>query len=368
MIRKIGLIAAIFFGFFAASVSAQKAVITFSDKTYDFGQIQEDGGSVSKVFEFTNTGSAPLVIQRVNASCGCTTPEWTQTPIEPGKKGRVIATYNPMGRPGAFNKEVYVYSNASNEMERLTITGNVTPRASSGSTPAPQVNNYPIQMGDLRLNSKVVQMNNVEKGSTQTRTVGIQNASASNLSVSLSDVPAYMNVNVNPKVLKPNEQGVITFVFDGSKVTEWGPVTDNVYVMLNGKKNATDAYKINVQANVFEDFSKANAAQKRQAPIIEVKSYNLYLGNIKQGSRVRGKFAVKNAGSGVLDIRRIINNNSDIIIHPMRATIKGGHTENFRIDVDTKFIPKGEYKKAFTVQTNDPVNTYVTFTVSYKVL
>ena len=367
MIRKIGLIAAIILGFYTANVSAQKAEINFSEKSYDFGQIKEDGGNVSHIYEFTNTGSTPLVIQRVNASCGCTTPEWTQTPIEPGKKGRVSVAYNPMGRPGAFNKVVYVYSNSTNEMEKLTIKGSVAPRAASGTT-TPQVNNHPIQMEDLRLNSKVAQMNNVDKKSTQTQTLGILNASASNLTVTLADVPSYLNVEVTPKTLKPNEQGAISIAFDGAKATEWGPVDDKVSVVLNGKKLTGEANKINVTANVVEDFSKASAEQKRLSPIIEVKSYNLYIGNINKGNRVRGKVVVKNAGSNALEIRRIINNNSDISIHPMRVAIKGGHTESFRIEVDSKFLSKGDYKKAFTVQTNDPVNTYVTFTVSYKVI
>ncbi|MHB9055183.1 MAG: DUF1573 domain-containing protein [Paludibacteraceae bacterium] len=365
MIRRIGIIAAIMIGFYTVNVSAQKAVITFDEKAYDFGQIKEDGGNVSHIFEFTNTGTTPLVIQRVNASCGCTTPEWTQTPIESGKKGKVTAIYSPMGRPGAFTKEVYVYSNAKNEMERLTITGNVIPRSSSNAS---QANSYPIQMGDLKLNSKVIQMNNVEKGLTQSRNIGIQNVSNTNLTVTFTDIPAYLNINVNPKVLKPNETGTIGFTFDSSKATEWGPIDDKINVVLDGKKNAGELYKIIFQVNVIENFSKASAAQKRQAPIFEVKSNNLYLGSIKQGSRVRGKLAVKNVGSNPLEIRRIVNNNSDIIISPMRMSIKGGHTDNLKIEVDSKFLPKGEYKKAFTMQTNDPVNTYSTFTVSYKVL
>ena len=367
MIRKIAFTAAVLLGFCTANVSAQKAEISFSETSYDFGQIEEGGGNVSHVFEFTNTGSTPLVIQRVNASCGCTTPEWTKTPIEPGKRGNVTATYNPLGRPGAFNKQVYVYSNSSNEMVNLTIKGNVTPKSSSGNTVS-HANNYPIQIEDLRLNSKVVQMSNVDKKSTQTRTVGIMNASASNLTVTLADVPAYLGVNVTPKTLKPNEQGSITFTFDGAKATEWGPVDDKVSLVLNGKKITVDANRINVQANVMEDFSKSTAEQKRLSPIIEVKSYNLFIGNIKKGNRVRGKVTIKNAGNNPLEIRRIINNNSDIVIHPMRLTIKGGHTENFKIDVDSKFLPKGDYKKAFTVQSYDPVNTYVTFTVTYKVI
>ena len=76
-------------------VSAQtnkQAVISVKENIYDFGTIKEDGGNVSHTFTVSNEGAAPLVITRVIASCGCTTPEWTKEPIAPGKKGSYILT------------------------------------------------------------------------------------------------------------------------------------------------------------------------------------------------------------------------------------------------------------------------------------
>ncbi len=370
MLRKIALVAVIILGFTAAQVSAQKATITFDKKSHDFGQIREDGGNAVHVFEFTNTGNATLLVQRVNASCGCTTPEWTQTPVEPGKKGKITASFNPVGQSPNFSKQIYVYSNASNEMETLTISGKIIKRGSSAqSAQQNMANNYPIDMGgQLKLNMKVAQFGNINKTETQMRTINVLNSSSSTVNVSFADVPSYMQVSINPSSLKANETGLVTINVNGAKATEWGPINESFYVVLNGKRSNTDAFKINTQVNIIEDFSKMTAAQKRTAPIIEVKSYNLYMGTIKQGSRVRGKVAVKNVGTSHLELRRMINNNSDIVISPMRMSIKGGHTENLKIEIDSKFLPKGEYKKAFTIQTNDPVNTYVTFTLSYKVI
>lgn len=368
MTRKIAFVATLLMFVLVANIAAQKAVITFATKTHDFGQITEEGGNVSRVFEFTNTGNAPLVIQRVNASCGCTTPEWTQTPVEPGKKGKITATYNPMGRPGAFTKEVYVYSNASNEMERLTISGNVTPRSSNAAQANTSANSFPIQIGNLGLNAKIAQFGNVTKGTTQSRAIAIINNSASPLNISLTNVPAYVNATVSPATLLSNQEGVINITLDTKKSTEWGPVNDNFYVVLNGNKQLSDNYKINVIGNIVDDFSKMSSAEKRQAPILEIKSPNLHLGKIKKGSKVRGKFAIKNVGSNPLEIRRVINNNSDITIHPIRTTIRGGKTENFHIDVDSKYLPKGNYKKIFTIQTNDPNKSQVVYTVDFSVI
>ena len=76
------------------------AIITFDEKSHDFGTIKEADGPVSYSFKFENTGDEPLVIINVNASCGCTRPDYPKEPIRPGKKGEIKVTYNPAGRPG----------------------------------------------------------------------------------------------------------------------------------------------------------------------------------------------------------------------------------------------------------------------------
>lgn len=111
----------------AGAVTAQKKAIISSDNTvHKFGTIPENGGKVSHTFTIKNTGDSPLVITRVIASCGCTTPEWTKTPIEPGKTGDLKVTYNPAGRPGAFTKTISVYSNGKEGNFVFTITGTVS--------------------------------------------------------------------------------------------------------------------------------------------------------------------------------------------------------------------------------------------------
>lgn len=95
----------------------------FSKTQYDFGTFSEEKGKVTHVFEFTNTGKEPVILQDVKTSCGCTTPNWTKTPVAPGKKGQVEVTYNAKGRPGQFTKTITVTSNAGES--RLLIKGEV---------------------------------------------------------------------------------------------------------------------------------------------------------------------------------------------------------------------------------------------------
>ena len=80
------------------------AVITFDEPKYDFGTIQEDGGSVSHDFRFTNTGSEALVVVDVRTTCGCTVPQYPHEPIAPGQEGfiKVFTNLNEYSGNGSF--------------------------------------------------------------------------------------------------------------------------------------------------------------------------------------------------------------------------------------------------------------------------
>jgi len=76
-------------------------------------------------FRFTNTGDAPLLIQKPKSSCGCTVPSWPDKPILPGESDVIKVTYRT-NRAGNFNKKVTVTSNAlKNSIVELRIKGRV---------------------------------------------------------------------------------------------------------------------------------------------------------------------------------------------------------------------------------------------------
>ena len=107
---------------------AQKpAEIKFDKLTHNFGTFSESAPVVSCTFTYTNVGEAPLVINQAVASCGCTVPEYTKTPVKPGEQGIIKVTYNGTGKfPGHFKKSITVRSNAKTEMVRLYIEGEMT--------------------------------------------------------------------------------------------------------------------------------------------------------------------------------------------------------------------------------------------------
>ena len=109
---------------FAQTEKKSQAEIKFDKLTHDFGKFSESSPKVTCVFNFTNVGSLPLVINQAIASCGCTVPEYPKTPIKPGEKGQIKVTYNGAGKfPGHFKKSITVRTNGAVEMTRLYVEG-----------------------------------------------------------------------------------------------------------------------------------------------------------------------------------------------------------------------------------------------------
>lgn len=119
--KKLALIALVaFIGF---TTQAQQAKITFKTDTVDYGTVVK-GSDGLRVFEFTNTGDAPLIITDVKSSCGCTVPKKPDGPIAPGASSSIEVKYDT-NRVGPIRKTITVTSNASEPMVALKIKGEV---------------------------------------------------------------------------------------------------------------------------------------------------------------------------------------------------------------------------------------------------
>lgn len=104
---------------FALSLASFK----WSQTTHNFGKIQK-GTPVTASFEFTNTGSQPLLIRKATGSCGCTGVDYPKEAILPQQKGVIKATFNA-AVAGPFSKSVTVESNAASGLVVLHIQGEV---------------------------------------------------------------------------------------------------------------------------------------------------------------------------------------------------------------------------------------------------
>jgi hypothetical protein len=97
-------------------------MLQLKEGSHNFGKIPQ-GRPATYTFEIVNTGSTPLKLDNVQASCGCTTPEWSRDPIGAGETARIRVGYNAYAE-GVFTKTVTIVYN-TNQTKTLTITGEV---------------------------------------------------------------------------------------------------------------------------------------------------------------------------------------------------------------------------------------------------
>lgn len=99
------------------------AIMKFETEVMDYGTITQNAEG-KRLFLFTNTGDAPLLITKVKTSCGCTVPSYSKAPIQPGDQGELEIKYDTK-RLGSFIKTITVMSNAEGGNKILKIKGKI---------------------------------------------------------------------------------------------------------------------------------------------------------------------------------------------------------------------------------------------------
>jgi hypothetical protein len=97
---------------------------TFETDTHHFGEITQ-GEKVTYAFKFKNTGNAPLVISSASATCGCTVPEYTKSPVDPGEEGFITVTFDSGGKSGMTSKSVTLIANTIPNTKVLTVSADI---------------------------------------------------------------------------------------------------------------------------------------------------------------------------------------------------------------------------------------------------
>ena len=100
--------------------SANFTSVQWLDTAKDLGTVTE-GQKLEVSFRFKNTGDKPLVIERVQPSCGCTVADPPKEPIAPGKQGEIKGVFDSNGKAGPNHKTLYVYANTKPSQEHVLV-------------------------------------------------------------------------------------------------------------------------------------------------------------------------------------------------------------------------------------------------------
>jgi hypothetical protein len=344
-------------------VQAQPKIV-FDETSHDFGSFKESAGLQTYTFNFTNKGNAPLILNAVNASCGCTTPEWTRQPVAPGAKGMIKVTYNPAGRPGSFNKSITVQSNADNNQVMLTISGSVQEKEKTIAEL------YPREIGVLRAEQNHISFPVIKSDESKTEKMELVNDTDKPVVVTFKNIPSFLKVTVEPSTVPAKSNGVpgksvLTVVFDAKAANMYGFVSNRIYLSLNGSDDYQSS--IGVSATIEEDFSSLTPQEIANAPVAEFNMADYDFGDIQQGDKKEVTFDLSNKGKRDLLIRNIRASCGCTTVNPDKNVIAPGEKVPVKVQFDSSG-KKGRQSKTVTVITNDPKNPTLTLRISSNIL
>lgn len=337
----------------AVALSWAAAKITFSQTTHDFGTIQEKDGDVSVEFAFTNTGDAPLLVIRAASSCGCTVPEYPKKPLRPGEKGVIRVTYHAKGRPGPFQKSVYVYDN-TNGKTMLVISGNVVSNTSPEDT-------YATEMGaGLRVKNRTLNFFDVYPNrANRTRTLQFYNEGSEPIQLTFRGVSKNVYLECQPAIIQPKKEGKVLVTFLTKESKDWGLHNESFDVFVKGHEVQAKNNHITLQADIWEDFSELSRKERDNAPEIEVEQTSVNFGKAS-GKKVTQKITVLNTGKTKLTIRKLQNEMPDVFSAELSsATIKPGGRATLTITFNPDATKLSKINHHVTLISNDPSNSRV---------
>jgi hypothetical protein len=336
------------FLFFVLILCAQPKM-EFKTTEYDFGKIKEDKGLAITVFEFKNTGNQPLILNNVKATCGCTTPEWTQDPVAPGKTGSIKVSYNPQNRPGAFSKSVNVFSNSEPSVVILNIKGTVEQKELTLEE------QYPREMAGLRWKSNYLSLGSITNTEEKSDTLEFYNSSDKDVTLDLFRSPGHITVSFDPKVIAPGKFGKMNIKYDAKSRNAYGYVSDRIYMKIDGKDD--NNYSVGVSVTINEDFSKLTDAEKAKAPVATIENNIFDFGVITEGEIVKHDFKLTNNGKSDLLIRNVKASCGCTAVKNENV-VKPGQSTDLKVEFNSSG-KKGRQNKSVTVITNDPVNSTI---------
>lgn len=326
----------------------------FKVETHDFGTIKESDGDVTYNFTFVNEGDSPLLITRAQASCGCTSPEYPKKPLRPGEKGEIKVTYHAKGRPGPFDKSIYVYTNSkAQEKVMLTITGNVI------STSGP-IDTYTEQLGGgLRLKTTSLNFFDVYPNrANRTRTLMCYNEGDEPIRLTFRNVPKHVQLECEPEVIMPKSEGKLMITYLTDKAKDWGPRKDLFDIFVKGKETKMKGNRIALIADIWEDFSDLSKKDREKAAEVDVSNT---LVNFGKGDKKRTQqLTIRNTGKDKLVIRKIHNEKPEAFRTELTETVlKPGQTSTVSITFDPAKCEQKSITHTITIITNDPSNSRV---------
>ncbi|MDR0982511.1 MAG: DUF1573 domain-containing protein [Culturomica sp.] len=352
---KIYAIAIMMLLFGNINAQGNKGVVTFEKTEINLGKVYADDVQDSFTFKFKNTGTAPVIINRVRATAPQTVAEWDRNPVLPGNESQITIKYVSSALINRNSFNVNVYSNAEN--------GNavISAHLSLVDNPKKPYLLYVQNLDSVKFQTTNVNFGKVYIDKVAVDTVYFYNTKSRDLHLTNRYIPRYITTTYVPEVVKPGEKGMIIVKFDAKAKNDYGYTYDNVIIRFNN----SDSYnnRLAISANVAEDFSSLSAKEIADAPVAAFDKTSISFGTIKSGVKADCDFVLKNEGKSNLIVRKTKAGCGCTAVTMGNNTIKPGESTVIRATFNSA-NRKGSQHKSVTVITNDPKTPETQLTIT----
>ena len=205
------------------ALSADSASLSFEQKHIIAEPMNEDDAPKTFVYRFTNIGKETLAIKRLVSTCSCASAVCSVKEVAPGASAEISVTYNPKGHPGKFERKIFVYTQDGNSpavVLRLSV---------EVATGADLSQEWPVQMGSIRLRRSEVAFSAGAKGVEQLRFINLSGRPLA-LQCEENFLPECRSFRIEQEVVEDGAEGVIVISYDPSLPG----VRDSMNVILKG--------------------------------------------------------------------------------------------------------------------------------------
>jgi len=324
--------------------------IQFDKMLHDFGTVQQNDPTET-VFAFTNVSDEPVKLTRVKASCGCTTPSYTQEAVAPGETGEINVKYNS-ARVGAFNKSVSVYYDSVLQPIVLRIRGTV-------DKPAEAVI-YNHTVGGLAMDKIQADIPDLKRNQTYKNEFNIKNISPVKINFTEKfDKPEPFDVTISPTSLTPGQTATVTINTIGEKWGQGGEFSETITLYTDEAEQAAKSFTITGKA-------EPSAEEMATAPSIEFEKTAYDGGKAIEGEKITYAYKFTNTGKSDLKIESVKASCGCTASAPKDEIISPGQASEIVATFNSQGRI-GKQSKSITVRTNDPEQPVVKLYLTVEV-
>ncbi|MDE6338027.1 MAG: DUF1573 domain-containing protein [Muribaculaceae bacterium] len=315
---------------------------------YNFGSFKEANGNVTGSVKLVNHGPKATFINRVRPSCGCTGASYTHSMIEPGDTATVSFTYNPVGRPGPFDKTVKVYMGPDNDLTVIRIMGTVI------GAPTTLKANFPVECGPLRLENTLVPAGEIKRGHSRHLFLNVYNQGEKPITPTWHSDAKALTVELTPREIAPGDLGTFSFYLRTAEEPADGPYEYPIVISADGE--GSDEVTVTVSVAIVPDTRAIPLDQLENSPQAFLLPEFVDLGEEVDNKDVEFEFSILNEGKSPLEVMRVYCRQEGIDISRVPSTVKEGKKGLVKGKLHASKIPEGPFRLKVEVLTNDPLH------------